>query len=98
MKVLKPFFKEIFQDHNDAFSSKRLVTIASAFLVLLAFACDLFSDYTVPQFMYESLMYIVIAGLGFVGAEQFSKNKSSISGDSGSSGGSDSVIDYGGGN
>ena len=80
------FIKEVLQDHTDSFSSKRVVTLASAALILIAFVVDLFTDFTVSQFMYESLMYIVIAGMGFTGAEQFAKNKSSISGDAGTGG------------
>lgn len=76
------FAVEIFQDLDGYFSSKRFVTIACVFLMLMAFVCDLFWDLSVPQFMFESIMYIVIAGVGFTGAEQFAKNKSSISGTS----------------
>lgn len=74
------FIKQIFQDRNEAFSSKRFVTLTCALLIIMGFVVDLFTDLTVSQFMYESLMYITIAGLGFTGAEQFATNKTSISG------------------
>jgi len=41
----------------------------------IAFFANLFWDQDVDQFMYESIMYIVIAGLGFSGAEQFAPTK-----------------------
>jgi hypothetical protein len=32
---------------------------------------NLFWDYTVDQFMFDAVMYIVIASLGITGAEKF---------------------------
>lgn len=74
------FFKEIFQDHADNFSSKRLVTILAVIMMTTGFFGDLFWDISIPQFMYEAVMYIVIAGLGFTGAEKFADRKPSITG------------------
>jgi hypothetical protein len=35
------------------------------------FIANMFWGLTVQQFMYDSMMYIVIAGMGIVGAEKF---------------------------
>lgn len=66
------YFAEVLKDHTDAYSSKRLVVIAAMASVLIAFFCNLFFDLTIEQFIFDGMMYIIIAGLGFVGAEKFS--------------------------
>ena len=42
---------------------------------MIGFLANLFWDYTIEDFIYSSVMYIVIAGLGIVGAEKFIGNK-----------------------
>ena len=41
--------------------------------MLIAFTSNLFCDYTVEQHMFESLQWIVMAGLGFTASEKFSE-------------------------
>ena len=59
---------------NNTVSSKRVVTFLAFTLCGLAFIVNLFWKLEVAQFMYESMMYIVIAGLGFTASEKFSKD------------------------
>ena len=48
----------------------------AVFLVGIAFIANLFWKFTVEEFMYTSMMTIVIAGLGTTVAEKFApKNK-----------------------
>jgi len=54
-------------------SSKRVITVMATFLVALAFVLNLFWDLTIDQNMYDSMMMIVIAGLGTTVAEKFAK-------------------------
>jgi hypothetical protein len=54
-------------------SSKRVVTLIALFLVVLAFILNLFLDFTVEEYMYNSMMVIVLGGLGTTVAEKFSK-------------------------
>ena len=56
-------------------SSKRLITLLSFLLIALGFLGNLFWDFTIEEFIYSSVMYIVIAGLGIVGAEKFAPKK-----------------------
>lgn len=77
---MKKIIKEIFTGVNGVLSSKRVVTMIAVFLMTLAFLLDLFIDLSVPQFMYEAIMYIVIAGVGFTGAEQFARGKTGVTG------------------
>jgi cytochrome c oxidase subunit IV len=69
--------KSMLSDGHDetAISSKRVVTFLAFVLCAVGFLVDLFSDYAVTQAVYDSMMMIVIAGLGFTASEKFAKNK-----------------------
>jgi len=54
-------------------SSKRVITALATFLVALAFLLNMFFGLTVDKNMYDSMMMIVIAGLGTTVAEKFAK-------------------------
>lgn len=72
------WFRSIFTDGtDDGISSKRAVTVAAFVLCSIGFIGDLFWDYKVDPVVYESMMYIAIAGLGFTASEKFSKRKDS---------------------
>jgi hypothetical protein len=73
MGKILAYLKGIMADSEGSPSSKRLVTLLCVFLVAMGFVSNLFWDYTVEEFMFNSIMYIVIAGLGISGAEKFSK-------------------------
>ncbi len=57
--------------HDGSVSSKRVITFICVFLMALAFIANLFWSYKVDEFMYNSVMYVVIAGLGATGLEKF---------------------------
>jgi len=63
---------EAFKDVNNNVSSKRIVTFICVFMMVVGFFADLFLEKEVPESMYSSIMFIVIVGLGFAGAEHFS--------------------------
>jgi hypothetical protein len=69
-KVLS-YLKQMMEDSAGSPSSKRLVTILATLLVCGAFVANLGWGLTVEEFMYNNMMYIVIAGLGITGAEKF---------------------------
>jgi hypothetical protein len=54
-------------------SSKRVITFLATTLVSLAFVLNMFLGLKVEQYMYDSMMMIVIAGLGTTVAEKFAK-------------------------
>lgn len=58
---------------DGSISSKRVITCIATFLVSLAFLLNLFWDFDVDQNMYDSMMMIVIAGLGTTVVEKFAK-------------------------
>lgn len=71
MGSIKKYVSQVLQDSNGTYSSKRMVTVLAVVLITIGYIANLFWDYTVEQFMFESIMYIVIAGLGITGAEKF---------------------------
>ena len=55
---------------NNTVSSKRTVTILAFFMCSGGFVASI-CGYTVDSKLFESMMYIVIAGLGFTASEKF---------------------------
>jgi len=58
-------------DNTDSVSSKRVITFLSFLLCAAAFIADLGWDLKVDFPVFQSMMYIVIAGLGFTASEKF---------------------------
>lgn len=71
LKKIKNYLAAIMADNQGNPSSKRAVTLLATILMTIGFIANLFWDYTVDQFIFESIMYVVIAGLGITGAEKF---------------------------
>jgi hypothetical protein len=58
---------------NGSVSSKRVVTIAAFIVVCVSYFADQFFGFKASTSLFESMMYIVIAGLGFTVSEKFAK-------------------------
>jgi len=56
---------------DDAISSKRVIALVAFICCVIAFFVDLFTNYEITQGIFDSMMWIVIAGLGFTGLEKF---------------------------
>lgn len=69
--------KGMLADSNDAeyLSSKRVVAFLAFICCTIAFFVDLFSNYNVSANLFDAMMWIVIAGLGFTGLEKFAPKK-----------------------
>ena len=66
----------ILQDgEDDGISSKRLVTLLAFIMCSVAFMVDLFTIYEVKPALFDSMMYIVVAGLGFTATEKFARKR-----------------------
>lgn len=70
------WLKSLLSDGTDhEVSSKRTITLLAFILCSTAFIADLFYDLSVAENVYEGMMYIAIAGLGFTASERFAKPK-----------------------
>ena len=56
---------------NGTLSSKRVVTFLAFLLCGVAFIANLFWGFEVKQFMYESMIYLAMVGLGVTVTEKF---------------------------
>lgn len=69
------FLKSLLKDsHDDSWSSKRVVTLLAFITCVWGFVADTMG-YKVNPELFNSMMYIVVAGLGFTASEKFSSNK-----------------------
>ena len=60
---------------DEGISSKRAVTLLAFILCAIAFVANLFFNFTIDAAIFEGMMYIAIAGLGFTASEKFTKQK-----------------------
>ena len=66
------FLKSMLSDGtNDSISSKRVITFLSFLLCAAAFISETWFGTKIDLAVFNSLMYIVIAGLGFTASEKF---------------------------
>ena len=69
------WMKSLLQDgHNGSVSSKRVVTLLAFLMCCVGFIADIYG-YEVRTELFDAMMYIVIAGLGFTASEKFTSNK-----------------------
>lgn len=71
MGSVKKYLHELISDSNGSPSSKRLIVILCTILMATGYIANLFWDYTVEEFMFNAIMYIVIGGMGITGVEKF---------------------------
>ena len=69
MSILKTMLSS-----NPAVSSKRVITFLAFLLCGAAFIAMIYG-YPIDTKIFDSMMYIVIAGLGFTASEQFAPTK-----------------------
>lgn len=71
-------WKSLLQDgHNGSISSKRVVTLLAFVICAWGFVADTMGYKVNPQ-LFDSMMYIVIAGLGFTASEKFASKQKGI--------------------
>lgn len=68
MSILQSLFAD---GTNGTVSSKRVVTALAMVLCSIGFVSNLFWNFKIDPFIYNSMMYIVVAGLGFTASEKF---------------------------
>lgn len=64
--------QSMLQDSIDgSWSSKRVVTFLAFVLCGVAFVANLFWGYKIEPFMFESMIYLAMVGLGVTASEKF---------------------------
>jgi len=67
------FFKSMLKDsHDSSWSSKRIITLLAFVLICVSYVADQFTGHKANAALFDAVMYIVIAGLGFTASEKFS--------------------------
>ena len=69
---MKKFFKSLLSA-NGEISSKRSIGISAAMTIIFASIVDLFSNFAITDYVFEGLVWLAIAGLGFVASEKFAE-------------------------
>ena len=72
---MRKFFMSLMGDVDGQKSSKRFITILAFFMMCIAFLANIFMDIPLQKFVWDGMMYIVGAGLGFTTLEKFSRNR-----------------------
>lgn len=62
-------------DNDNAISSKRVITLLAFLMCAWGFVVSTLGYNVNPQ-LFDSMMYIVVAGLGFTASEKFTKKDS----------------------
>jgi len=71
LKEIQMTAREFMSDVDGGLSSKRLIASIAFLLCAIGFVANMFWGKIVLEFMYESMMYIVIAGIGGAALEKF---------------------------
>lgn len=70
---MKNFLNQMLKDTNGNVSSKRVITIIAFILMATGFIVNVFMDVPIKEFIWDGMLYLVAAGLGFSTIEHFSK-------------------------
>ena len=73
MSKVKDFFHRLLSDVDGQTSSKRFITLIAFVLLAIAFISNIFFTIPLEEFIFDGMMYLVAAGLGFTTLEKFSK-------------------------
>ena len=73
MSKIKDFFHRLLSDVDRQTSSKRFITLIAFVLLSIAFISNIFFEIPLQEFIFDGMMYLVAAGLGFTTLEKFSK-------------------------
>jgi len=74
---LRQNIKTMLADTHDgeSVSSKRVITFIAFILCCVAFIANMFFGYKIDAFIYETMAYIVLGGIGITGIEKFASKK-----------------------
>lgn len=75
MKSIIAYLKQMLSDPNGEASTKRVISLIAAILIMVGYLANLFGDYSADDNFIDALMMIVVAGFGFSGIEKFATPK-----------------------
>lgn len=75
---MRKFFNQMLTGTDGRVSSKRVITFTAFVLCAIAFLCNIFLDIPLKEFVWEGMLYLVGAGLGFSTLEHFAKGKEKV--------------------
>ena len=75
MDILSSIKSMLADSVDGSVSSKRVVTFLAFLLCSVGFVANMFWGFKIDEFIYNSMMYIVVGGLGFTGLEKFAPKK-----------------------
>lgn len=73
MEKERSYLEKILTDVDGQPSSKRLVTLIAFVLISVAFIVNVFVEIPLKEYMFEGMLWLAGAGLGFSTVEKFSR-------------------------
>jgi hypothetical protein len=73
LENIKDKIVESLLDKDKKISSKRLVTIIGMFLITIITLMNLMFNFKIDEYIYDGIITIILAGLGTIASEKFSK-------------------------
>ncbi len=67
------YLGKILSDVDGQPSSKRLVTLIAFILISIAFVANIFAELPLQEYVFEGMLWLAGAGLGFSTVEKFSR-------------------------
>lgn len=75
MEIMSSIKSMLADGVDGSVSSKRVITFLAFTLCAVGFVANMFWGFKIDEFIYNSMMYIVVGGLGFTGLEKFAPKK-----------------------
>jgi hypothetical protein len=72
---MRKFLYEMVTGTDNRVSSKRVITLIAFVLCAIAFVCNIFLEIPLRDYVWEGMLYLVGAGLGFSTVEHFANRK-----------------------
>ena len=72
MNNIIKYVTQVMAEPNGVPSSKRWIVFICTVLVTIGFLANLFGGYKIDPNIFNSVMYVIIGGMGITGAEKFS--------------------------
>lgn len=69
--MMKQFFLDLLNSSSKV-SSRRFIAILAFIVIIVIAFIDLFTSNTISEFIFDALMWIVLAGMGFATSDKFS--------------------------